>query len=141
MLVFFLYDPLKGWICGKILCEFGFFMEYLVYPSMVIESFSGYSNLGWHLCSLRVCITSVQDLLAFIASGEMSGVIIIGLPLYVFVCLFVCLFGDRVSLYRPGCPGTHFVDQAGLKLRNEPASASQGLGLKACATTPGMVLS
>jgi hypothetical protein len=30
-----------------------------------------------------------------------------------------------------------FVDQAGLKLRNLPASASQMLGLKACATTPG----
>jgi hypothetical protein len=44
---------------------------------------------------------------------------------------------DRVSLYSPGCPGTHFVDQAGLELRNLPASASQVLGLKACATTPG----
>ena len=47
---------------------------------MVIESFAGYSSLGWHLCSLRVCITSVQDLLAFIVSGEKSGVILIGLP-------------------------------------------------------------
>jgi hypothetical protein len=27
-------------------------------------------------------------------------------------------FSDRVSLCSPGCPGTHFVDQAGLKLRN-----------------------
>ena len=52
-------------------------------PSMVIESFAGYSSLGWHLCSLRVCITSVQDLLAFIFSGEKFGVILIGLPLYV----------------------------------------------------------
>jgi hypothetical protein len=33
--------------------------------------------------------------------------------------------------------GTHFVDQAGLKLRNPPAFASPVLGLKACATTPG----
>ena len=55
----------------------------LVSPSMVIESFAGYSSLGWHLCSLRVCITSVQDLLAFIVSGEKSGVILISLPLYV----------------------------------------------------------
>jgi hypothetical protein len=30
-----------------------------------------------------------------------------------------------------------FVDQAGLELRNPPASASRVLGLKACATTPG----
>jgi hypothetical protein len=44
-------------------------------------------------------------------------------------------FRDRVSLYSPGCPGTHSVNQAGLELRNLPASASQVLGLKACATT------
>jgi hypothetical protein len=44
---------------------------------------------------------------------------------------------DRVSLYSPGCPGTHFVDQAGLELRNPPASASGVLGLKVCTTKPG----
>jgi hypothetical protein len=66
--------------------------------------------------------------------------------LFLFVCLFGWLvlvfcfvlffvFRDRVSLYSPGCPGTHFVDQAGLELRNPPASASQVLGLKACTTT------
>jgi hypothetical protein len=46
-------------------------------------------------------------------------------------------FKDRISLCSPGCPGTHSVDQAGLKLRNPPASASasQVLGLKACSTT------
>jgi hypothetical protein len=56
-----------------------------------------------------------------------------------FVCLFVCFlvfFRDRVSLCSPGCPGTHFEDQAGLELRNTPASASRVLGLKACATKP-----
>ena len=52
-------------------------------PSMVIESLAGYRSLGWLLCSLSVCITPVQDLLAFIISGEKSGVILIGLPLYV----------------------------------------------------------
>jgi hypothetical protein len=53
-----------------------------------------------------------------------------------FVCLFVLFlfFPDRVSLCSPGCPGTHSVDQAGLELRNSPASASQVLGLKVCAT-------
>ena len=55
----------------------------LVSLSMVIESFAGCSSLGWHLCSFRVCVTSVQDLLAFIVSGEKSGVILIGLPLNV----------------------------------------------------------
>jgi hypothetical protein len=55
----------------------------LISPSMVIESFAGYSSLDWHLCSLRVCMTSVQDLLAFIVFGEKSGVILIGLSFYV----------------------------------------------------------
>jgi hypothetical protein len=56
-----------------------------------------------------------------------------------FVCLFVCffVFQDRISLYSPDCPGTHFVDQAGLELRNPPASASRVLGLKTCTITPG----
>jgi hypothetical protein len=53
----------------------------------------------------------------------------------VLMRLFFLVFQDRVSLYSPGCPGTHSVDQAGLKLRNLPAPASQVLGLKVCATT------
>jgi hypothetical protein len=36
-------------------------------------------------------------------------------------------FPDRVSLCSPGCPGTQSVAQAGLELRNPPASASQNL--------------
>ena len=48
------------------------------------------------------------------------------------LCLFVCFFfQDRVSLCSPGCSGTHSVDQAGLELRNLPASASRVLALKA----------
>ena len=50
---------------------------------MIIESFAEDSSLSLHLCSLRVCMTSSQDLLTFIVSGEKSGVILIGLPLYV----------------------------------------------------------
>ena len=44
---------------------------------MLIESFAG------HLCSLRVCMTSDQALLAFIISVEKFVVILIGLSLYV----------------------------------------------------------
>jgi hypothetical protein len=46
--------------------------------------------------------------------------------LFVLFCfvLFCFVFRDRVSLYSPGCPGTHSVDQVGLELRNLPASAS-----------------
>jgi hypothetical protein len=53
---------------------------------------------------------------------------------FICFCLFFWFF-KTVSLYSPGCPGTQSVDQAGLKLRNLPASASRVLGLKACATT------
>ena len=53
----------------------------LVSLSMVIGSFDGYSSLAWHLCSLRVCMTSAKDLLAFIVSEEKFSVILIGLPL------------------------------------------------------------
>ena len=76
---------MQGWICGKILYAFCFVMEYLG-PAMVIESFAGYSSLGWHLCSRRFCMTSVQDLLAFIVSGGGGGesdAILIGLSLYI----------------------------------------------------------
>jgi hypothetical protein len=38
--------------------------------------------------------------------------------------IYILFFRDRVSLYSPGCPGTHFVDQAGLELRNLLVSAS-----------------
>jgi hypothetical protein len=55
----------------------------LVSPSMVIESFAGYSSLGWHFCSHRVCMTSAQDLLVVRVSSEKSGVILMSLPLYV----------------------------------------------------------
>jgi hypothetical protein len=40
------------------------------------------------------------------------------------------VFWDRVSLYSPGCPETHFVDQAGLELRNPPALCLPSAGIK-----------
>jgi hypothetical protein len=46
-----------------------------------------------------------------------------------------CFFKTGFLYWAPGCPGTHSVDQAGLELRNPPATASQVLGLKACVTT------
>jgi hypothetical protein len=53
--------------------------------------------------------------------------------LFLFVCFGFSRQGFSVE-GSPGCPGTHSVDQAGLELRNPPASASRVLGLKVCAT-------
>jgi hypothetical protein len=54
---------------------------------------------------------------------------------YIYTTVYYSVFfyrsgRDRFSLYSLGCPGTHFVDQAGLKMRNPPASAYQVLRLK-----------
>jgi hypothetical protein len=46
--------------------------------------------------------------------------------IYLFIYLFI-YFRDRVSLYSPGCPGAHFVDQAGLELRNLPCAGIKGV--------------
>jgi hypothetical protein len=53
---------------------------------------------------------------------------------------FFFFFWDRVSLCSPGWPGAHFLNLAGLELRNLPASASWVLGLKVCAITPSLSL-
>ena len=58
---------------------------------------------------------------------------------FVLFCFVFLVFRDRTSLYSPGYPGAHFVEQAGLELRNPPASASRVLGLKACATTTRLI--
>jgi hypothetical protein len=54
-------------------------------------------------------------------------------------CLFDLVFWDRVSLCSPGCPGTHSLDLAGLKLRDPPASASPVLG-SPHPTFPGLLM-
>ena len=83
MLVFSIYYPYEAVFVERYCVNLVLSWNILVSPYMVIEKFTGYSSIGWHLCSLRVCMPSAQDLLAFIVSGEKSGVILIGLPLYV----------------------------------------------------------
>jgi hypothetical protein len=79
-------------------------------------------GISWHRVYKTVCFYSKKQDLAFCFVFSV----------FLFICLF---FRDRVSLCNL-CPGTHFVDQAGLELRNPPASASQVLGLKVCTTMP-----
>jgi hypothetical protein len=69
-------------------------------------------------------------------SFSLSLSLSLSLSFFLSFFLFLLFFLDRVSLCSPGCPETHFVDQAVLKLRNPPASASRMLGLKACIITP-----
>jgi hypothetical protein len=60
--------------------------------------------------------------------GKSQQIKVLGFIFLFFLSFFL---SETVSLYSPGCPGTHFVDQVGFELRNPPASASQVLGLKA----------
>ena len=52
-----------------------------------------------------------------------------------FVVVVVGFFPRQGFSVYPWLSWTHFVDEAGLELRNPPVSASQVLGLKAPATT------
>jgi hypothetical protein len=55
------------------------------------------------------------------------------------VCFVLFCFGDRVSLCNPGCPGTHSVDQAGLKLRNLSCLCLPSADQRCVAPLPGCV--
>jgi hypothetical protein len=83
----------------------------------------------------HVCLSHIHDIYIYI---------------YVYIYIYIYIYTHtHIYIYThiylteflcsPGCPGPHFVDQAGLELRNPPASASQVLGLKACATTAGHI--
>jgi hypothetical protein len=87
-----------------------------------------------YVCTTYVSIEARKDVRAP-ETGVIHGYKLPCSFVFVFCFLF---FQDRVSLCSPGCPGTHYVDQAGLELRNPPASASRVLGLKSCATMPGI---
>jgi hypothetical protein len=83
--------------------------------------------------SLECCFSGYLK----ITNGSLAFISVIELFLFVCFCLFVFVlfFRGKVSLYSPGSPGTHSVDQAGLELRHPPPSASQVLELKVCAIT------
>jgi hypothetical protein len=66
--------------------------NFLVSQSMSIECFAGCSSLGCHLCSPMVCLTSAQDLLAFIVCVQKPAIVLISLPLYVTWLFFITAF-------------------------------------------------
>ena len=59
---------------------------------------------------------------------------------FIFYLFFCFLETGFFCVASPGYPGTHSVVQASLELRDPSASASQMLGLKACATTAQLFL-
>ena len=104
-------------------------MIFLKFLFLLLSPFSFLILLTW---ILSLCpLINLAILLIFLKNQ------LLVLLIFVVVVVVFVVFQDRVSLYSPGCPGTHFVDQAGLELRNLPASASRVQGLKASATTPG----
>jgi hypothetical protein len=86
------------------------------------------SNLA-PCCCLKIILIMLGPGCHFLMALQKEGIKLVINYYYYLV------FRDRVSLCSPGCPGTHSVDQAGLELKNPPASASRVLGLKACAIT------
>jgi hypothetical protein len=86
------------------------------------------------LLGLRLCLVPLTDAQKQLSLESCSQSFRDHLPMFFYLFIF---FQDRLFLCSPGCPETHFVDQAGLELRNPPSTASRVLGLKACATTPG----
>ena len=114
-----------------------FFLRFMCYANCILDNLTFWTNIHLSVSAYHVC----SYVIGLPHSGWYFQVPSI-FYVFVCVCLFVCLFvfWDRVSLCSPGCPGTHFVDQAGFKLRNLPASASQVLGLKACTTTAQLLL-
>ena len=97
--VFFLYWSFPSIIfigldLWKQCLNFVFSWNILVSTPIVIESFAEYSSLGWQFCSLLVCMTSVIQIF-WLLEFLLSGVILIGLPLYVswhfsFLIFFLC---------------------------------------------------
>jgi hypothetical protein len=82
---------------------------------------------------MRLSAFLLIDSFCLVVCVEGVGIVIAVVFIYLFVCLFVYFrhylaFQVWNSLCSPGWSETH---------RDPPASASQVLGLKVCATTPG----
>jgi hypothetical protein len=73
---------------------------------------------------LMVCTTTPDHRQNFFVCLFFGFLVLFFVVVVVVAVVISLVFRDRVSLCSPGCPGTHSVDQAGLELRNPPASAS-----------------
>jgi hypothetical protein len=78
----------------------------------------------WVLTELQELQSSLRERLLKMVSSMTPFYLRIFVVLSLVGWLVLFVFRDRVSLCSLGCPRTHSVDQAGLKLRNPLASAS-----------------
>lgn len=67
---------------------------------MLIESFAGYSNLGWHLWCLRDYGTSAKVILAYKISIKKSDAVLIGLLYMLTNIFYIDLLSHRINTYR-----------------------------------------
>ena len=87
--------------------------------------------VSWFLSNQQVCVCHRNYICVYTSVPLINCLFV---SQYIAWFSLYLIFGDRVSLCIPGCPGTYSVDQASLELRNLPASAFQVLELKACTT-------
>ena len=69
-------------------------------------------QLTYHFPNLYLCyiLTLYEKHVSYVVYQNFALVCVVLRSL--FVCLFVCLFGNRVSLYSPGPPGPHYIKLA-----------------------------
>ena len=124
-------------------CIFGLFARKKIFSALYCEEIGYVYCWGMFLvCSIMMDPVFTSSPLTLIIIFFLFFSFLFFLFCFVFLFFFFCFvlfflfFWHRVFLCSPGSPRTHSVDQAGLELRNLPASASQVvLGLKTCATT------
>jgi hypothetical protein len=116
-------EPTFGLLLQGLCFWFGLIYSTSPHSIAVVSSLVA-SLMSWPL-SVLCCVS---------CKGEPVNLISV---FFFFFFFFLVFLRQGVSLCSLGCPGTHFVEQAGLELRDLPASASQVLGLKVCTTTPG----
>jgi hypothetical protein len=105
------------------------FCQFLRISIPIIHSWKGELATGWVKEPTGPTVNQTSAKIPFIPWPPEAPTLFLFFGFFIFKIFFETGF-LCIALYSPGCPRTHFIDQAGLELRNPPASASQVLGLK-----------
>jgi hypothetical protein len=76
----------------------------------------------WAGLCVHICLSSLFPSVWLFCPILLCWYLFYLILLFFFFFFFFLVFQDRISLCNPDCPLTHSVDQAGLELRNLPAS-------------------